>query len=125
MNKKPNKLDFRVKHNILFGYDSKYNIDYRISWCGNGQYSHYVLTRVDNHEIGWYVYVNEKDPLYKAIYQAEMIMIYNAQLCEVCKNSWIGKEYKVCHNCIKRERETFKRTKREAELEDKLWETLS
>jgi hypothetical protein len=111
--KKPTSLEFRVKDKQLFGFDRAEGTDYKISWCGNGAYSHYVLTNVSNSEIGWYVYVNDKDPLYRAIYEAEMRMIYEASLCQVCKSTWIGNEYTVCHHCTRREREAFKRSKNE------------
>src|SRR5688572_27972028 len=121
---KPTYLEFQVKNDQLYGLDSINAIEYEVRWCGNGAYSHYVLTDVNNSEVGWYVYVNEKDALYRAIYDAEMRMIYKAILCQVCKTSWIGNGYKVCYSCVKREREAYKKKRLIAELEEKLWETL-
>ncbi len=78
MNKKPTQLNFRVDNKVLYGTDPNTNIEYKISFCGNGSYSHYVLNEI-NKDAGWYVYVNEKCPLYKLIYNAEMLLVFSTR----------------------------------------------
>jgi hypothetical protein len=121
---RPTSLEFRLVEDQLFGYDPAGKADYKILWCANGAYSHYVLYKTENKAEGFYVYVDDKDPLYRAIYDAEMRLIYKAVPCQTCKVSWVGNGFTVCYNCQRREREMFKRSKHENELEAKLWETL-
>jgi len=52
---KPTKLDIREENRRLIGVDQN-GTEWRIGWCGNGQYSHWVLHLKSNPEIGWYVF---------------------------------------------------------------------
>jgi hypothetical protein len=93
---KPTNLNFRVEDGLLFGLERDTGADYRISWCGNGAYSHYVLNALDKPRTVWYVYVDEKDQLYRAIRHAEMTMIYGAVPCKVCKTNYINPKFDRC-----------------------------
>lgn len=99
---KPTNLEFRLEDNQLFGFDPIGKADYEIRWCGNGQYSHYVLRNLKKVDEVLYVYADEKDPLYLSIRHAEMIMIYKAVLCTVCKTKYIASNYSVCYDCERR-----------------------
>lgn len=75
---KPKTLDFYCKDGKLYGSDGEN--EYRISWCGNGSYSHYVLNAVNPDVQSWYVYTphwNYKEKLYDDIRLAEMELIFH------------------------------------------------
>ena len=78
-NPKPKHLQFRIEGKEFHGVDPIDGADYRIGWCGNGSYSHYTLNMVSDPDKGWYVYVNEKDELYRSIYAAERQLVYNVE----------------------------------------------
>jgi hypothetical protein len=55
MTPKPASLDIVAENGKLVGTDQNGRRWY-VGWCGNGQYSHWVLRLVDDVEVGWYVY---------------------------------------------------------------------
>jgi hypothetical protein len=64
----------------LHGIDPVDGSDYRIGWCGNGSMSHYILkTGDDDHDKSWYVFIDEKDELYRSIYAAERRLVYKVE----------------------------------------------
>jgi hypothetical protein len=77
---KPKLLVFRMDGELFVGTDPVDGVDYRIGWCGNGSYSHYTLSSANDPEMGWYVYVDEKDELYRAIYAAERRLVFKVEM---------------------------------------------
>jgi hypothetical protein len=97
--RKPEILEFRCEGKTLHASDPATGTDYRVYWCGNGQYSHYGLDETGSPGVGWYVYVNDKDPLYRAIRDAEMRLIYKAVPCEKCRTNYVSPEHRLCYRC--------------------------
>jgi hypothetical protein len=73
---KPNRLEFRIGPGWLHGYDPDHQVEYWVGWCGNGSMSHYLLLPFDGPCECWYVFVDEKDFLYRSIHDAEKRLIY-------------------------------------------------
>jgi len=69
--KYPTSLDIRAEDGRLYGTD-EYDQDWLIRWCGNGQYSHWVLSPPgDPDGRGFYVYAYDKRGIVEQIRAAE------------------------------------------------------
>lgn len=55
MSVKPQSLDIHAVDGVLVGKDQN-GVFWKIRWCGNGAYSHWVLSLVGDEDHGWYVY---------------------------------------------------------------------
>ena len=62
----------------LMGFDPETHLAYKISWCGNGQHSHYVVDPdAGDDDRGWYCFIHHPvSDLFRKIYEAESRLIY-------------------------------------------------
>jgi hypothetical protein len=71
MNDKPKSLNIIAENGRLVGTDET-GREWVIRWCGNGQYSHWVLhLKTEDLWQGWYVFIFDKSELKQQIEAAE------------------------------------------------------